>query len=323
MKKSLSLMVSCLFVCVTFISCAPKSVYDEFVETTEIVSQDSSEVEIESEYIEPEQDEPEYIETEYVEPVKNDPYAVLVISEEYAKANKIPCLYRNNKLYSLAQIPQENQEQFGEGYSKIYNGGGIVDLTQGKYAFFSIGESNGVVLADLPELVLEENDEIRIFGGYTLPLQEIEYTGYCPPIYEFAGTGGNTGFLLYSIGSTDVYGIPKNICYCKMSCNGNTLIEEEDYYDFKSKIFDYEYEKGKLYEYSYIYVDSLKEDGFAWPAVCRKYKAGTDSYLKGEIVSEGGYAVIKYSDISDGTYMVQHPLGYTNLFLGIPFSVGK
>ena len=104
--------------------------------------------------------------------------AALEVTESFATANQLLCLYRNGKLYSLGPfIPREN------GIDNLI--GRKVDDT--KYLIADINLAPGwtlVTMGDVPSITLQEGDEIRDYYGYYSSFFEQDYKGYNISLWE-------------------------------------------------------------------------------------------------------------------------------------------
>ena len=98
--------------------------------------------------------------------------AALEVTESFATANQLLCLYRNGHLYSLGYyVPIDNSMQ--------YNVGRYVDSS--KSLLVDINLAPGwtlVTMGDVPSVTLQEGDEIRDYYGYFDSFFEQDYKGY-------------------------------------------------------------------------------------------------------------------------------------------------
>ncbi len=120
------------------------------------------------------------------EEAKGDPkLEPLEVTEEWAKANQLVCLYRNGKLYSLGPyIPVESMEKWIIG-QKVDNERAALFMVKN---FPGNDFTNDVMeFGPVPTIILEEGDEIRDYNGHVNQLIRYEYVGYTPTIWLING----------------------------------------------------------------------------------------------------------------------------------------
>ena len=157
-----------------------ESVLEENVEPEEVV----------------EEPEEEVVETLVEEQnVEDDPYAPLIVSEEFAKEWKLLCLYRDGKLYSLCDIPIENCENYDCGW---YQRDNLTFPTASRVHYLDGGDLNTAYILNcgpLMEFEYEAGDELRYYSEYGDEIHMFtesgyELLGYCGDIFAEEGAGG-------------------------------------------------------------------------------------------------------------------------------------
>lgn len=301
MKKRLLLMISCFFVCVTFMSCASKSLveiasdnsYDEFVETTEVVSQVSSDAETESEYIESEQ----------VEPVENfeDPLDCLRVTESFAKDNFIVCLYRNGNLYGLSKIANEKCYEYNLGYSVMPGGATYYVGELVHYRSKSVNGPYYMTAGNLPEIVLQEDDELRVYHDQdNIDVYAAEIVGYSPEM-EYKGSSIIYDYTGEKSSPPQIRELSEWKSFMLKDNDGNVITEDINSFEdsFVEGGNDIKYQKGKKYWISYI----RDFNEYNWPvtADCTVYKLNCE-YIFNGAAPEPTYELTGTIDTVDKCY---------------------
>ncbi len=119
------------------------------------------------------------------EPVVEEPnnegdpaLAALEVTESFATANQLLCLYRNGHLYSLGPfIPHDNGMEYLIGRR--------VDDTKDIIADINLAPGwTLATMGDVPSITLQEGDEIRDYYGYYGSFFEQDYKGYNISLWE-------------------------------------------------------------------------------------------------------------------------------------------
>lgn len=205
---------------------------------------------------------------------KEDPLAMLEVSEEFAKEEGLLCLYRNDKLYSLG--PKYISED-------------------GKY-ILPTGFDDGkdyILNIDASEIIIQEGDQIRDYGDEYVNVYKSTFTGYTIPMFNY---GEDIMIFDDEIDPTS-NGVPK----LKAAGAGITQfgVKENDSIVANNRHL----ENGKSYTVSWY--SGMDYHEITMIANYRYYKIdSTPSYeLKGTL-SQSGYALIDIRDLPSGTYHI-------------------
>ncbi len=111
--------------------------------------------------------------------------ACLEVTESFATANELLCLYRNGHLYSLGKyIPYENSKNYGVGL--------VVDNSKSELLCYN--EECIYVMGDVPDIVLQEGDELRDYEGTAGLFFLVKEIGYTLPMFR---NGSNYWIVQY------------------------------------------------------------------------------------------------------------------------------
>ncbi len=228
------------------------------------------------------------------EEAKGDPKLVpLEVTEEWAKANQLVCLYRNGKLYSLGPyIPVESMKEWIIG-QKVDNERAALFMVADFPSENTMG-GDIMVFGPTPSIVLEEGDEIRDYGGaFHGHLGVYEYAGYTPTVWLWDGSDYIFFYDFYD--SLEPLRIDSNVAK-KIEItdsNGNSInldewpkgfeLDEEYILSYYIGVDYYEY---KLWSDSSVYIrlrnENLDDSAFEY--------------------TKDGYRIVKLSSLEPGVY---------------------
>ena len=265
---------------------------------------DTQPVIIEEPSVEPESPEPsEEVVSEVVSEEKpaadettGDPkLAALEVTEEFAKANELLCLYRKGKLYSLGPyVPAAATYDYQIGHT--------IDDYKSELMMLNprVGEDTVATYGNAPEVVLADGDELRLYDG------------------DFLGTLLSVEYMDYTI---SVIWTNKNVLVLPYFNDINHTIIKESYKDSiqicdnaGNQITDGNYDKMEQYTISWYEGIDYHEETL-W-ADCREYSYAIDALAEVDYErTKEGYYLIKWTTLPSGCYM-NDGRGF-----GVPFTV--
>lgn len=263
---------------------------------------DTQPVIIEEPSVEPESPEPsEEVVSEVVSEEKpaadettGDPkLAALEVTEDFAIANGLLCLYRKGKLYSLGRyIPNQSTYDYQIGHT--------VDDYKSELMMLHprVDVDTVATYGDAPEVVLADGDELRVYGDYVGLLVPLEYIGYTIPVIW---SNESVGFLEYFNHVRHTMIKKEYIKSIEIRDAGGDLISDNQYQ--KMDIYTMSWYEGVEYNEVELWAD------------CREYSYGEDRVNADLELTKEGYGLIKWADLPAGCYM-NDVSGY-----GLPFTI--
>ena len=285
MKKKLFGIISVLVVVALLgVGCNGKTEAVGSVDDTQPVIIESEPVVSEPVVSEPEPSEPVVSEPVVSEPEnEGDPdLAVLEVTEEFARANKCLCLCRKGRFYSLGPYitAEANREYFAGQKADDSRAIVIVDY----------GET--IVLDNIPDVVLQDGDEIRDYSDYALydeKFTKIDYCGYTVNVWQTPD--GDIGYFEYvnQIAPTILHHYD-NISQPEIRDSDGNVVDRGDMKKNQLYTFSWyqgiQYNEVEIYACSKLYSDSPNNEFYV---------------LEKELTKEG-YVIIDWSSLPSGTF---------------------
>lgn len=232
---------------------------------------------------EPDYEEPITPEPIIVEP--EDPFAALVVSEEFARNNAGFYIIRDGKWYSLNRLTRDTGIQYGFGKRDVYGGRdlGLYSI-ENRHDFLSMGP--------VPIMTLRPGDQLISFVETQTTLSSVDFVGYTVKLVHNTNSGVNSDTYLFADLDSDKVVIPRSSLDTLEVCdaNGNAVA------DYRNLSY------GETYTISWFEGTNYHE--IVMVADCSFYvPSGNPLYydLKGTLSKES-YAYYDFSAVQPGIY---------------------
>lgn len=211
--------------------------------------------------------------------IVEDPLAVLLVTEEFAKEKGLLCLYRDEKLYSL-----------GPKYI----------TSDGKYVLptgFDDGKEH-ILNADLPEITIQEGDQIRDYGDKYLNVYKSTFLGYTICMFDHGDYGT---FVMDDEIDPSSNGKPK-----VMSIQSRGIdITQFEIKDSSGNTMLNTRHLDRGCEYKITWYSGIDYNELSMIAEWKYYSIEeTPSYNLEGALTQHGYALIDIRDLPSGTYHI-------------------
>lgn len=233
------------------------------------------------------------VEEEQETNTEGDPkLAFYEVTESYAVANKLLCLYRNGKLYSLGMyVPVANCAEYNLGHKLGDDQCYITEsnLDTYNYDYRGVEHDPGTIytMGDIPPITLKEGDEIRDYFGYCNHAIKVEDKGYVVSLWPQKDGSwilledfGKPLYIWIEASDTDTMEV--------RDANGN-LVTDGNYTKYGE--YTVSWYHGVTYNEHKVWCD------------CKKYEQIPD--ISVEIPTEhnkGGYMVLDWSVLDSGIW---------------------